>query len=160
MRCTEIRLDLEIYTEVSHCQPWCVFCCRHTHEWTAFYCSLHGIRLGVVHHSWWLSVCLVLSLALSLPVSLSVPPDVSRRINRQYTMIVQITNPGFYFPDIKILGPGFFCQYWDFNKWYMHGSFSLHASLAVVFRFGDGDVIAWGVFLTRSYSPSVIILPV
>lgn len=78
-----------------------------------------------------------------VPACLAVcPPDVSRRINRQYTMIVQITNPGFYFPDIKILGPGFFCQYWDFNKWYMHGSFSLHASLAVVFIFGDGDVIA------------------
>lgn len=25
----------------------------------------------------------------------------------------------------------------------------------IMFRFGDGDVIAWGVFLTRSYSPSV-----
>lgn len=38
----------------------------------------------------------------------------------------------------------------------MYGFFSLYVFFVVVFRFGDGDVIVWGVFLIRLYSFFVI----
>lgn len=94
-RCIEIRLDLEIYTEVSLCQPCCVFCCRHTHEWTVFYCSLCGIRLGG-GSPFMSTVSKSGPIPTPVPACLAClavcPPHVLCWINRQYTLIVQITN--------------------------------------------------------------------